>query len=83
MATQLYHSDEQLAKRIYRNKVEGRAMQLGYALALCDKFLSAWLELKAPSCQWFVVDGGEYELFIEPMVRGDFKGRISVRKVNM
>lgn len=78
----LYKSDEQLAKRIYKNKIEGRAMELGTALTLCDKMLAAWLELMAPTGQWYKVDGGEYELFVERMVRGDFKGRITARKVN-
>lgn len=77
-----YKSDNQLAKRIYQNKVEGRAMELNTALTLCDKMLAAWLELLAPTCQWFAVDGGEYELYIERMTRGDFNGRISVRKVS-
>lgn len=77
-----YKSDEQLAKKIYQNKVEGRAMELNIALPLCDKMLAAWLELLAPACQWFAVDGGEYELFVERMVRGDFKGRISARKAS-
>lgn len=80
MAT--YKSDEQLARRIYKNKVEGRAMELATALNLCDKMLAAWLELLAPTCQWFAVDGSDYELYIERMTRGDFKGRISARKVN-
>lgn len=78
----LYKSDEQLAKRIYKNKVEGRTMELNPALSLCDKMLSSWLQLMAPTGQWYKVDGGEYELFVERMVRGDFKGRISVRKIS-
>jgi hypothetical protein len=78
----LYKSDKQLAKRIYKNKVEGRSMEFNPALSLCDKMLASWLKLMAPAGQWFKADGGEYELFVERMSRGDFKGRISARKVN-
>lgn len=78
----LYKSDEQLAKRIYKNKIEGQAMELDKALSLCDKMLAAWLQLMAPAGQWFKADGNEYELFVERMTKGDFKGRISARKVN-
>lgn len=79
--TRLYQSDEQLAKKINRMKIEGRAMEMDQALALCGKQLAAWLELMAPKYQWFEVRGGEYELFIESQQRSDFKGRVHARKV--
>lgn len=75
-----YKSDQQLAKKIYRMKTQGRAMEMPQALSLCDKFLSAWLQISAPSYKWFEVDGGEYELYIETAARGDFQGRIHARK---
>lgn len=73
-----YRSDEQVAKRIYRSK--DKVMSFDEALEKMDKFLSSWFEAMAPRFQWFEVDGGEFELFIEPNNRGDFVGLIHVRR---
>ena len=71
-----YHREEQLARRIYREK--GHTMGLEAALALCDKFLGSWLVVLAPRFRWF--SAGEFSLFVEPNDRGDFKARIHVVK---
>ena len=71
-----YHKDDELAKRIYRTK--NKTMPLVEALGLCDKFLSSWLEILAPRFRWF--ETGDFELYIEPVSRGDFAARIHARR---